>query len=133
MYRLFFDRSKFKWRGPSIREILKLTMPHQKLLLSADDMFFLSEDKLAPLMCCIFWKFFFYEMRAGIFWRIEGEVHVPKEGFGFFCFFFLWPTSKPHLTSANHVVFSCLERGRNNVCGMVAVLIGRRVWDLQHV
>ena len=32
-------------------------------------------------------------------------------------------------------VFSCLERGRNNVsvCGMVAVLIGRRVWDLQHV
>lgn len=47
--------------------------------------------------------------------------------------FFLWPTSKPHLTSANHVVFSCLERGRNNVCGMVAVLIGRRVWDLQHV
>jgi hypothetical protein len=26
-----------------------------------------------------------------------------------------------------------LERGRNNVCGMVAVLIGRRVWDLQHV
>jgi hypothetical protein len=35
MYRLFFDRSKFKWRGPNIREILKLTMPHQKLLLSA--------------------------------------------------------------------------------------------------
>ena len=66
MYRLFFDRSKFKWRGPSTRE------------LSANDMLFLSDDKLVPLMGCIFCSFlsdaFFNGMCGDICWKLEGGV-----------------------------------------------------------
>ena len=54
-YRVFYDKSRFQWVGPKMRTILKLTLPHQKLQLSADDMYTLHGDALATF-CQAFWN-----------------------------------------------------------------------------
>lgn len=46
-YRIFWDKSKLAWRGPSLRQILKAVLPHQPLRMDANDMFFLTPDQLA--------------------------------------------------------------------------------------
>ena len=47
-YRIFWDKKKFFWKGPPLRTILQLVMPHQPLKLNADDMYFLTDEELAP-------------------------------------------------------------------------------------
>ncbi|CAK9053858.1 unnamed protein product, partial [Durusdinium trenchii] len=45
-YRIFWDKKKFFWKGPPLRTILQLVMPHQPLKLNADDMYFLTDEEL---------------------------------------------------------------------------------------
>lgn len=47
-YRIFWDKTKLFWKGPTLREILRTVLPHQPLKLNADDMYFLSEEELVP-------------------------------------------------------------------------------------
>lgn len=47
-YRIFWDKKKFFWKGPPLRDILKAVLPHQPLKLTADDMFFLTDEELVP-------------------------------------------------------------------------------------
>ena len=49
-YRIFYDTSKYTWRGPPLRAILKLVAPHQPLKLSADDMYFMTAAEVVPLL-----------------------------------------------------------------------------------
>ena len=49
-YRIFYGTSKYTWRGPPLRAILKLVAPHQPLKLSADDMYFMTAAEVAPLL-----------------------------------------------------------------------------------
>lgn len=50
VYRLFYDKSKYIWRGPDLRTILKATLPHQPLRLTADHLYFLEDDELVPTL-----------------------------------------------------------------------------------
>ena len=50
IYRLFYDKSKYFWRGPELRTILKATLPHQPLRLTADHLYFLTDDELVPTL-----------------------------------------------------------------------------------
>lgn len=45
-YRLFYQDAKFAWKGPPMRELLKITNPHQELNMTADDLFYMSDDQL---------------------------------------------------------------------------------------
>ena len=58
-YRIFYDTSKYAWRGPPLRAILKLVAPHQPLKLSADDMYFMTPAEVAPLLNSAYFSFFF--------------------------------------------------------------------------
>lgn len=57
-YRIFYDTSKYTWRGPPLRAILKLVAPHQPLKLSADDMYFMTAAEVVPLLNSAYFCFF---------------------------------------------------------------------------
>ena len=59
-YRIFYDTSKYTWRGPPLRAILKLVAPHQPLKLSADDMYFMTAAEVVPLLNSAYFCFFFW-------------------------------------------------------------------------
>lgn len=52
-YRLFFNKDRYNWRGPNLRCILKLVCPMQKLLMSANDMYWFSKSELVPCLCIL--------------------------------------------------------------------------------
>ena len=45
-YHLKYNKKKYAWKGPTMRQILKLTCPLQPLKLNAHDMFFRAIKKL---------------------------------------------------------------------------------------
>lgn len=57
MYRIFFDKEKYCWRGPNLRQVLKLTCPLRPLKMNADDMYWMKPKQLAfwPkfVACCV--------------------------------------------------------------------------------
>ena len=59
-YRIYYDTSKYSWRGPPLRAILKLVAPHQPLKLSADDMYFMTPEEVAPLLNSAYFCFFLF-------------------------------------------------------------------------
>lgn len=52
-YRIFYRKDRYEWQGPRLRSILKLVCPMQKLLMSADDMFWMNKTEIAAQMCCV--------------------------------------------------------------------------------
>ena len=51
VYRVFYDRSKWKWVGPSLRHMLKLFCPLMQLRMTADDLYFLTKTELVLAQC----------------------------------------------------------------------------------
>ena len=51
VYRVFYDRSKWKWVGPSLRHMLKLFCPLMQLRMTTDDLYFLTKTELVLVQC----------------------------------------------------------------------------------
>lgn len=47
VYRIFYQSTKYEWKGPPMRQLLKLLLPLQKLNMDADDMYFMTKDEVA--------------------------------------------------------------------------------------
>lgn len=44
-YRLFYRKDTYSWKGPPLRQLLKLLCPLQKLNMDANDMYLQSRDE----------------------------------------------------------------------------------------
>ena len=55
VYKIFYDKAKYRWRGPKLRHILQVIAPLQPLKMNADDMYVLKKSELAS---CLWFDFF---------------------------------------------------------------------------
>ena len=45
-YKIYYKKGKYLWRGPSLRQLLKVLLPLQPLEMDADDLFFMNNSEL---------------------------------------------------------------------------------------
>ena len=53
MYRVYFDKSKYVWRGPSLQQTLRVCCPLQDLRMNANDMYWMKPSELVLWICLL--------------------------------------------------------------------------------
>lgn len=46
LYRIYYRRDKYQWRGPPLRTLLKLICPLQRLNMNANDLYWMKKSEL---------------------------------------------------------------------------------------
>lgn len=53
LYRIYYRRDKFQWRGPPLRTLLKLICPLQRLQMDANDLYWMKKSELVFRLKCV--------------------------------------------------------------------------------
>ena len=64
LYRLYYRKDKYQWRGPPLRTLLKLLCPLQRLQMDANDLYWMKKSELVFRL-----KYFFDFFRFSYFFR----------------------------------------------------------------
>ena len=83
VYRIFYKKRKYNWVGPPLRALLKLVAPHQKLQMTAEDMYFMTDEQQVPhiiiysnlFMFFVFWSQDIFSHKLFTFrWKMWGTL-----------------------------------------------------------
>ena len=99
MYRIFYDKHRFTWRGPPLRVLLKLLLPLQPLRMDCDELFYMTNTQLVPqISCALCWFVFGFNFHRNV------AIYLSRT-----CYLFtLWASSldKPRLPPVGDLTFS---------------------------
>lgn len=77
-YKVYYLKSKYQWRGPPLRQLLKALLPLQPLQMDADALFFMTKSELEAWLSFIIGNIFFgfLEISIELFCRFHLLCHL---------------------------------------------------------